>query len=144
MPKFWWHSQYESGSECRFPSTYQISCNSDIVTPMAPYWHPPLILHCDFLCPCCSRKACAVCSTSPLKWWVTERYFWKSDEKIKIRTLIVSNLTNSKLWRFKFPKFYKIEKRKKKRAIEKQKWWKCEAKAWKFEGVCGKYEWKFL
>ena len=92
----------------------------------------------------------------------------KSDEKIKIKTLIVSNLTNSKLSRFKFHKFYhdfnciiyftnqepleipsltnsstsanidmfsclmhlccvqkksfwKIKKRKKKRAIEKQK-----------------------
>ena len=31
---------------------------------MAPYWHPPLILRCDFLCPYCSRKAYAVCFTS--------------------------------------------------------------------------------
>jgi len=33
---------YESVSECHFPSTYQISCNSNTVTPMAlintPLW----------------------------------------------------------------------------------------------------------
>ena len=66
MPKFWRRSWHESGSKPRFPSTCQISCNSDTVTPMAPYWHPPLILHCDFLHSCCSRKACAICSTSNL------------------------------------------------------------------------------
>ena len=65
MPKFWQHSwHHEFGSECRFPSTYQISCNSNTLTPMAPYWHPPLILHCNFLHPCYSRKECVVCSTS--------------------------------------------------------------------------------
>ena len=31
-----------------------------------PYWHPPLILRCDFLRPYCSRKACAIYSTSLL------------------------------------------------------------------------------
>ena len=33
--------------------------------------------------------------------------------------------------------FWKIKKRKKKRATEKQKWWKFEVKAWKFGCVCG-------
>ena len=30
-----------------------------------PLLAPPLILCCDFLRPCCSKKACVVCSTSP-------------------------------------------------------------------------------
>ena len=42
---------------------------------MAPYWHPPLILHCDFLRLCCFRKACAVCSTSLISLSISSYVF---------------------------------------------------------------------
>ena len=51
-------------AECRFPSICQISCNPDTVAPMASTGNPHLILHCNFRRPCCSRKACIVCSAS--------------------------------------------------------------------------------
>ena len=35
------------------------------------YWHPPLILYCDFLHLCYSRKACAIYSTSPRLYFLS-------------------------------------------------------------------------
>ena len=35
------------------------------------YWHPPLILYCDFLHLCYSRKACAIYSTSPSLYFLS-------------------------------------------------------------------------
>ena len=65
MPKFWWRSWQLSWIWIRMPFPFNLPnfMQFRYCYPDGPYWHPLFILCCDFLHPCCSRKACAVCST---------------------------------------------------------------------------------